>query len=68
MVVKAGIEPAHPNGRKILNLVCLPIPPLNHMEKNNKYTYGKLSISVYLIDSDYNSSKIFITAIKFNIL
>ena len=27
MVPGAGIEPARPEGREILNLLCLPIPP-----------------------------------------
>lgn len=24
---RAGVEPAHPTGRQILNLLCLPVPP-----------------------------------------
>jgi hypothetical protein len=27
-VLEAGIEPARPNGHKILSLACLPVPPL----------------------------------------
>ena len=27
-VLEAGLEPARPNGHKILSLACLPIPPL----------------------------------------
>ena len=30
LVLKAGLEPARPNGHKILSLACLPIPPLEH--------------------------------------
>lgn len=30
MVVKAGLEPARRLKHKILNLACLPIPPLDH--------------------------------------
>ena len=29
-VLEAGLEPARPNGHKILSLACLPIPPLEH--------------------------------------
>lgn len=28
MVPEAGLEPARPKGRQILNLLCLPISPL----------------------------------------
>ncbi len=28
MVPEAGLEPARPRGRQILNLLCLPISPL----------------------------------------
>jgi hypothetical protein len=30
MVPRAGIEPARPNGRQILSLMCLPISPPRH--------------------------------------
>ena len=29
-VPEAGLEPARPDGHKILSLACLPIPPLGH--------------------------------------
>ena len=31
MVLKAGLEPARPNGHRILSPACLPIPPLEHV-------------------------------------
>ena len=31
MVPGAGLEPARPEGPKILSLVCLPIPPYPHL-------------------------------------
>ncbi len=31
MVADAGLEPASPNGREILSLVCIPIPPISHV-------------------------------------
>ena len=30
-VPEAGLEPARPDGHKILSLACLPIPPLGHL-------------------------------------
>ena len=33
MVLGAGIEPAHPEGYRILSPVRLPIPPPKHLEK-----------------------------------
>ena len=30
MVADAGFEPASPNGREILSLVCIPVPPISH--------------------------------------
>ena len=30
MVPEAGLEPARPNGHRILSPACLPIPPLGH--------------------------------------
>ncbi len=30
LVLEAGLEPARPDGHKILSLACLPIPPLEH--------------------------------------
>ena len=30
LVLKAGLEPARPNGHRILSPACLPIPPLEH--------------------------------------
>ena len=30
LVLKAGLEPARPNGHWILSPTCLPIPPLQH--------------------------------------
>ncbi len=30
MVPRAGLEPARPEGHKILSLACLPIPPPRH--------------------------------------
>lgn len=30
-VLEAGLEPARPNGHKILSLACLPIPPLEQL-------------------------------------
>ena len=32
MVPEAGLEPACPNGREILSLLCLPIPPFRQKE------------------------------------
>ena len=32
MVLEAGIEPACPDGRGILSPLCLPIPPLKHID------------------------------------
>ncbi len=32
MVPEAGLEPAQPCDRQILSLMCLPIPPLGHLE------------------------------------
>ncbi len=31
MVADAGLEPASPNGREILSLVCIPVPPISHV-------------------------------------
>ncbi len=31
LVLKAGLEPARPNGHRILSPACLPIPPLEHL-------------------------------------
>ena len=36
MVPEAGLEPARPDGHKILSLACLPIPPLGHLLKKVK--------------------------------
>jgi hypothetical protein len=33
MVLGAGIEPAHPEGYRILSPVRLPIPPPKHLKK-----------------------------------
>ena len=35
MVLRAGIEPAHPEGYRILSPVRLPIPPPKHEKKIN---------------------------------
>ena len=47
LVLEAGLEPARPNGHKILSLACLPIPPLEQqfactLTYNNR---SKLSMS-----------------------
>ncbi len=31
-VLEAGLEPARPNGHRILSPACLPIPPLEHFD------------------------------------
>ena len=31
LVPEAGLEPARPDGHKILSLACLPIPPLGQL-------------------------------------
>ncbi len=36
LVPKAGLEPAHPLGRRILNPLRLPIPPLRHFEASRQ--------------------------------
>ena len=37
MVADAGLEPASPNGREILSLVCIPIPPISHVYNVSSY-------------------------------
>ena len=37
-VPEAGLEPARPDGHKILSLACLPIPPLGHLLKKVKWS------------------------------
>jgi hypothetical protein len=45
MVLEAGIEPACPDGRQILSLLCLPIPPLKHI---HILSDAKLSVNNFL--------------------
>ena len=37
LVVKAGLEPARRLKHKILNLACLPIPPLDQNDKRYQH-------------------------------
>ena len=51
MVPEAGIEPARPNGREILSLLRLPIPPFGH--RHLKRTNRKL-IKIWRLESESN--------------
>lgn len=52
MVPRAGLEPARPEGHKILSLACLPIPPPRHVGKVTHQLYTKTEW-----ESIYNATK-----------
>ncbi len=48
MVPREGIEPSWPCGRKILSLVCLPVPPSRQKTiKQVDYTLPKTSVNYF---------------------
>ena len=39
---RAGLEPARPNGQRILSPLCLPIPPSGQNEYTTTYISGDI--------------------------
>ena len=48
MVPMEGLEPTLPNGKEILSLSCLPIPPHRH-KHNNKEALEKINYQNHTI-------------------
>ena len=44
VVPQAGLEPARPNGHRILSPACLPVPPPGHGEGRKKKIRTKVPI------------------------
>ena len=47
MVPGAGIEPARPNGRQILSLLCLPISPPGRLKHSSASSFEKTTVVVF---------------------
>ena len=64
MVPRAGIEPAPPNGDKILSLACLPISPPGHFEESITNTNIRSALGGKEKNTKYYSKTLLFAGLK----